>query len=274
MTAILSAGLALQPVGAQPVAPSGGQPVGAQAVATNSGPPVGAQAVAAPAGQPAAALAQAGATTGGAAADSVRRFVEREAAAGGANGATAGLRVEVTVGELDPRLQLAPCGRIEPFIAPGARILGRTSVGLRCTQGATWSVLLPVTVRIFGNALVASRPLPAMQPVTTEDLHAAEVEWTRETTGLVIDRAQLDNQVLARPIAAGQPIPLAALRAQQVIGAGDPVTIQGSGSGFSVALDGVALNAASVGQAVRVRTESGRVIQGTARGQRRVEMAF
>jgi flagella basal body P-ring formation protein FlgA len=233
MTVVLSAGLAMQPAGAQALA-----------------------------------------TTAGAAADSVRRFVEREAATAGANGATTGLRVEVTVGELDPRLQLAPCGRIEPFIAAGARLLGRTSVGLRCTQGATWSVLLPVTVRIYGNALVATKPLPAMQPVTAEDLHAAEVEWTRETTGLVTDRAQLDNQVLARPIAAGQPIPLAALRAQQVIGAGDPVMIQGSGSGFSVALDGVALNAASVGQAVRVRTESGRVIQGTARGQRLVEMAF
>jgi flagella basal body P-ring formation protein FlgA len=202
--------------------------------------------------------------------DTVRLFVEREAAVGGRTG----VRVEVTVGELDPRLQLAPCARAEPFVPSGARLWGRTSIGVRCAQGATWSVLVPVTIRVFGPALVAARPLPALQPVGAEDLGEAEVEWTREPQGVVTRIEQLQMQVPSRPIAPGQPIPLAALRARSLVGAGDVVRIQGVGTGFSITMDGVAMNAAASGQAVRVRTESGRIVQGIARATRVVEVAF
>ena len=49
-------------------------------------------------------------------------------------------RVEVTLGELDPRLRLAPCNRIDPFVPPGQRLWGRSKVGLRCADGARWTV--------------------------------------------------------------------------------------------------------------------------------------
>ncbi len=189
-------------------------------------------------------------------------------------GQAAQARVEVTLGQLDPRLQLAPCARIEPFLPANARLWGRSTVGLRCTQGATWSVQMPVTVRIHGPALVATRPLTANMPIGPEDLAVAEVEWTREPQGVVTYPQQLDNRVLTRPIAAGQPLPLAALRAPQVIAAGDPVKVTGQGRGFAVSVDAVALTAAQDGQAVRVRTDSGRVITGTARSGRRVDVVF
>ena len=183
-------------------------------------------------------------------------------------------RIEVTLGQLDPRLQLAPCARIEPFIPPGARLWGRSHLGLRCADGATWSVQMPVTVRVFGPALVAARPLAANTPLGPDDLMPMEVEWTREPQGVVTDSAQLDNRVLMRPLAAGQPLPLAALRAPQVISAGDPVKVTGRGRGFAVSVDAVAMTSAQDGQAVRVRTEAGRIITGTARGGRRVEVVF
>jgi flagella basal body P-ring formation protein FlgA len=101
-----------------------------------------------------------------------------------------------------------------------------------------------------------------------------EVEWTREAQGVVTDIAQLDNRVLSRPLAAGQPLPLAALRAPQVISAGDPVKVMGRGRGFAVTVDAIAMTSAQDGQSVRVRTDAGRIITGTARGGRRVEVVF
>lgn len=204
-------------------------------------------------------------------------FVQSQAiGALGASPAAAGAqaRVEVTLGQLDPRLQLAPCAHVEPFIPANARLWGRSHVGLRCTQGATWSVQMPVTVRVYGPALVATRPLSAHQPVGADDVTLAEVEWTREPQGVVTDPAQLDNRVPTRPIAVGQPLPLAALRAPVVISAGDPVKLLGQGRGFAVSADAIALAAAQDGQPVRVRTESGRVLTGTARSGRRVEVTF
>src|SRR5574340_1348775 len=42
------------------------------------------------------------------------------------------VRGELTLGELDPRLQLAACARIEPFVPPGSPPWGATRIGLRC----------------------------------------------------------------------------------------------------------------------------------------------
>ena len=202
-----------------------------------------------------------------------RRFVEQEAA--GALAATGGqARIEVAVGEFDTRAKLAPCARTEFFVPGGTRLWGRARIGLRCVQGANWSVLLPVTVRIHGPALVASRHLAALQPIAEGDVHVAEVEWTREALGVVTDVAQLDNRVPTRPIALGQPIPVAALRAPQVVSQGDAVKVVGAGRGFSVSTAAVALAAAQDGQPVRVRTETGRVLTGTARAGRIVEVVF
>jgi len=200
----------------------------------------------------------------------LRLFVERQAA----QGVGVAARIEVTLGELNPRLQLAPCQRVEPFLPAGARLWGRSQIGLRCVQGATWSVQMPVTVRVFGPALVAARSLAANTPIAESDFTEAEVEWTREAQGVATTADQLDNRVLTKPLAVGQPVPLAALRAPQVIAAGDPVKLLGQGRGFAITAQAVALAAAQDGQPVRVRTESGRVLTGTARAGRRVEVTF
>lgn len=205
--------------------------------------------------------------------DPMQQFVQREAAAVAARLGNQ-VRLEISIGTLPAGLQLAPCVRMEPFIPSGVRMWGRTHVGMRCLEGATWSALVPVTVRIFGPALVAARPLPALQPIALDDLRTAEVEWTRELQGVVTDASQIDHRVLVRPISTGQPVPMAALRAPQVVGQGDPVKVLGQGRGFAIQTDGTALAAAQDGQTVRVRTESGRIVSGTARAGRTVELQF
>jgi flagella basal body P-ring formation protein FlgA len=201
-------------------------------------------------------------------------FALREAArtAGGAQS-----RIDVQVGALDPRLQLAPCGKVEPFLPTGARLWGRGVVGVRCIDPAAtarWSITLPVTVRIYGPALVTTRPLPAAALLQQGDFTTAEVEWTREAGAVATDFAQLADRVLTRPLNAGQPIALAALRAPQVVGQGDTVRVIGRGQGFAITVDGVALASALDGQTVRVRTEAGKVVSGTARSGRVVEVMF
>lgn len=68
---------------------------------------------------------------------------------------SAALRMEVQVGQLDPRLRLAPCARVEPFLPAGTRLWGRTRLGLRCVQDAVqWTVFLPITIQAWGPAWV------------------------------------------------------------------------------------------------------------------------
>lgn len=174
-------------------------------------------------------------------------------------------RVEVEVGQLDPRLQLAPCSRAEPFVPKGARLWGRSSIGVRCVDGASWSVLLPVTVKVFGTALVAAGPLAAGSMPGSADFRLEEIDLTRHPGNLVSDPAVLEGKVLARGIAAGQALREDALKVPPVFAPGDPVRIVVQGAGFTIVGEGVAMGAAAEGQRLRVRTDNGRIVVGLVR---------
>lgn len=196
---------------------------------------------------------------------SIQLYLEKERV--GVNG-----RVEVTVGEIDPRLRLAPCARMEPFVPKGARLWGRSNIGVRCIEGATWSTFMPVHVRIYAPALVATRGLSPGTALTAEDYRVEEVELTREPPGVFTDAAQLEDRVLVRTIAAGQTLRADQTRVRPVINAGEQVKVSYIGAGFMVAAEGRALSQAGNGQNVRVQTETGKILNGVARPGRIVEV--
>jgi flagella basal body P-ring formation protein FlgA len=193
------------------------------------------------------------------------------------DGARAGLspraRVEVTVGSLDPRLHLAPCQRIEPHLPNGARLWGKSRIGLRCTQGpVAWNVYLPITVKVFAPSLIAAAPLPAGTVLTAADLRESEVDLAEEP-GTAIGQGTLAvGRTLARPLAAGQALRQSDLKTRQWFAAGDTVSLVAVGPGYTVSGEGQALTPGIEGQVVRVRTENGRVVTGQAVAEHRVEV--
>ena len=201
----------------------------------------------------------------------------KELALGGAKGAaTAGApRVEVVVGQLDPRLRLAPCQRVEPYVPDGMRMWGKSRIGLRCTQGPSkWNVYLPITVKVYGTALVASSGLQAGAVLTSGDVASAEVDLAEDSSAPLTNPDLAIGRTLARPLKAGQGLRQAHLKLRQWFAAGETVTVLAQGQGFSVASEAQALNPGIEGQPVRVRTENGRVLTGLPIGERRVELSL
>lgn len=185
------------------------------------------------------------------------------------------VRVEVVVGKLDPRLQLAACDRIEPYLPPGQRPFGRTHVGLRCLQGPThWNVFLPVTVQVFARALVATTVLPVGTLLQSRHLTEAEVDVAERVDPALRDATQALGRTLARAVPAGAALHQGDLRLRQWFNAGDLVRVVVHGSGWSVSADGQALGAGVEGQPVRVRTDAGRVVSGLPTPDRRVEVTL
>ena len=191
----------------------------------------------------------------------------------GAPGAPSAPRVEVVVGQLDPRLRLAPCQHVETYVPDGVRLWGKARVGLRCTQGAVkWNVYLPITVKVYGRALVATSALAAGSVLTATDLSRAEVDLA-EDASVALPQADLAiGRTLARAVNAGQSIRQSHLKVRQWFAAGETVTVTAQGDGFSVAGEAQALNNGIEGLPVRVRTEAGRVLTGLPVGERRVEL--
>lgn len=185
------------------------------------------------------------------------------------------LRVDVQIGTLDPRLRLAPCQRIEPYLPPGMRLWGKARIGLRCAQGVKpWNVYLPITVRVYGQALVAAVPLPAGSTLRETDLRMAEVDYAEDNAAVVIRPALAVGRTLSRPLIAGQGLRQTDLKARMWFAAGDSVKVLASGPGFSVSSTGQALTSGIEGQSARVRTDNGQVVTGMPVGTRVVELSL
>ncbi len=193
-----------------------------------------------------------------------------QASAGLAPGA---LRVEIEPGRLDPRLNLAPCQRIEAQLPPGARAWGRTRVGLRCVEGEKpWKVYLPVTVKVFAPGVVAAAALPSGTVLRADHLTMAEVDWAEDRSPAVANASHLVGRALLRPLAAGATLHQGDVKQRQWFVAGDTVQLVARGRGFSVAGEGQALSTGIEGRPVRVRTDNGRVLSGLPVGLNRVEV--
>jgi flagellar basal body P-ring formation protein FlgA len=201
-------------------------------------------------------------------AQQARSLVEQAAAQ-----ALPGARLELEVGALDARLQLAPCQKVQAYLPANARAWGRTRVGLRCLEGTKpWNVYLPVTVKVFAPALVLKHALPAGTALNESHLHLATVDWAAANEPPVNHFEPLRGRSLGQALAAGTAVRGSDLKTRLWFAAGDLVQVVARGPGFSVSATAQALAAGLEGTRVRVRTDGGQVLTGVAVGQQRVEV--
>ncbi len=176
-------------------------------------------------------------------------------------------RVEIRFGELPQGTKLAPCRRIEPFLPSGTRLWGRSRIGVRCLSGADWSVSLPVTVKVFGQALVAVRPLQPRTTIGSQDVRLDDVELTQLNAAPLADLAAVDGMEATRSIAAGQALMPYHVKVRPTVAVGDPIRVRVKGAGFTITANGSALAPGTEGNPLRVRTDAGRVVVGILNGQ-------
>jgi len=171
------------------------------------------------------------------------------------------LRMEVSIGQLDRRLKLAPCDRVEPFIPHGTRLWGNTRLGLRCVQGVTrWNVFLPVTVRAMGPAWVIKYQVAPGATLTEADVIEQEVDWAQQNSAILVKPSDWLGQTATRLLSMGQALRQDMVRAAQVFPAGAQVKVVASGQGFEVEASAQAMGHGLVGQPVKVKMEGGRVV--------------
>jgi flagellar basal body P-ring formation protein FlgA len=185
------------------------------------------------------------------------------------------LRYSVEVGAADGRLRLAPCSHLEAYLPPGARLWGRTRVGVRCVDGVTrWNITLPVQVKAWGKAWVMRSHVPVGSTLTASDVLEQEVDWAEDNRSVLSDPSLWEGQTAARLLSTGQTLRDGMVRPTQVFQAGATVKVVAQGPGFQISSEAQALSAGIVGQTARVRMENGRVTSGTVLDVRTVEIAL
>jgi flagella basal body P-ring formation protein FlgA len=150
-------------------------------------------------------------------------------------------------------------------VPPGAKTWGRTNVAVRCQAEQSWSVFLPVHVRVVTDYLVAALPLAQGQTVTAADLARQEGDLSDLPAGVLTDERQAIGRTVTMPVGVGRPLRGDLLRLPMVVQQNQSVKVVSQGPGFQVTNEGRALNNGVEGQVVQVRLSNGQVVSGVAR---------
>lgn len=173
-------------------------------------------------------------------------------------------KVEITVGTLDPRLRLHRCDKpLEAFKPPGSRMIGNTSIGVKCVGATPWKLYVPVKISIYKNVLIAKRYLKRGAKIKASDIELYERDLSTVTRGYMTEPQQAVGMILKQPLMVDAILTPAMLEAQKLVRRGEGVIILAKDNGIEVRMKGKALVDGSNGQIIRVKNlASQRIIEG------------
>ena len=132
---------------------------------------------------------------------------------------------------------------------------------------------MPVTIKAFDSAVVATRALPRGHVLTEQDVTTMESDVSALPAGYSRDAATVMGRRLMRPLAAGTVIGSGAVYVEPTVRRGQAVTLLAQASGFSVRMQGVALSAGGVAERIKIKNlSSGREVEGVIRADSLVEV--
>jgi len=173
-------------------------------------------------------------------------------------------RVSITVAPVFPR-GLAACASLEPFLPPGARTWGRTTVGVRCFGERPWTLYVQARVAVDVTYYTAARPIGPGDTLSATDMLPREGDLASLPRTVITDPSQALGAVSLARIAAGLPLRTDMLRSASSVVIGQTVKLVAAGPNFSISTEGSVLNNAAPGQQVQVRTSGGQIVTGVVK---------
>jgi flagellar basal body P-ring formation protein FlgA len=172
--------------------------------------------------------------------------------------------INITIGTIDPRLHLASCnGSLEAYQSTGGRMLGNTSIGVRCNAGTRWKLYVPVSISVYDNVLIAKRYLRRGTLIQASDLEQQPRDLATLNRGYVTQPQQAVGMILKQPVRAETAINPAMLEAQKLVRRGESVIILAKNEGLEVRMKGKALNDGVNGEIIQVQNlASQRIVEG------------
>ncbi|TDV08053.1 flagella basal body P-ring formation protein FlgA [Paraburkholderia caballeronis] len=180
-------------------------------------------------------------------------------------------RVSITVAQVFPR-GLAACTSLEPFLPPGARMWGRTTVGIRCVGERPWTLYVQARVAVQVTYYTAARPIAPGDSLAATDLLPREGDLASLPQTVITDPSQALGAVSLARIAAGLPLRTDMLRSASSVVIGQTVKLVAVGPSFTISTEGSVLNNAAPGQQVQVRTSGGQIVTGVVKDAATVEV--
>lgn len=175
-----------------------------------------------------------------------------------------GRQAIATAGYLDARLRLMRCtGPLTASRPPGSTLAARTTVGVSCTQGASWTVYVPVLLESEGPVLVTKRTVARGSAIGTTDVESQVLRVPGLATHYVATTEELAGRHAKRALPPGTVVSNDELATNVLVKKGQQVTLLAAIGGIEVRANGKAL--ADGGSADRIRVQnlnSSRIVEG------------
>lgn len=183
-------------------------------------------------------------------------------------------RIVPTAGHLDPRLHLPLCSvALDPYLTPGAKVTGRTIVGVRCSGSKPWKIYLPVYVAVMEDVVIAQSAIQRDYLIRPEDVTLEKRDVSGLAGGYLSRISDIVGHRLKQSVAPGVVIVPALLRAEVLVKRGQTVTLFVRNDSLNIRMSGKALMDGASDQRIRVEnTVSGRIVEGLVRSAERVEV--
>jgi flagella basal body P-ring formation protein FlgA len=173
---------------------------------------------------------------------------------------------------IDDRLKLSACGGELEARVERAIVRGQGTIAVSCAGPNPWRLFVPVRTTQQVPVLVLTRNVQAGEVLTAGDLATERRAVQTLPYDHLSDASQAQGLMLRRTQTSGTVLVAAALERPEVVSRGALVTIIAGAGPVTVKSDGVALESARLGQRLRIRSASGRVIEGTAEGPGQVRV--
>ncbi len=160
---------------------------------------------------------------------------------------------EITIGKLDPRLQLAACEHpLRAFFPPGSRLPGNTTVGVICEGQKPWTLYLSAEVKARREVVVTQRPLLRGALISAEDLRL-ELRQVGSSQDYFTEISDVIGKLAKRPLASRIVLSPQALSTPPLVRRGQQIVIVAAVPGIDVRMQGTALSDGAKGDHITVR---------------------
>jgi flagella basal body P-ring formation protein FlgA len=178
------------------------------------------------------------------------------------------------LGVLDNRLRLKYCRKsLKISFSNELRNRGNTSLRVECDQIGGWKIHLPVSVDIFDNVLVSSRPLVKGQLIDDNVVKFEKNNVSRLNRGYYTRSDDLQFLEVSRNLKRGVILTPGNLKPRMMVKSGQTVTLILNYKGIQIKSSGQALRSARMGQIVKVRNnQSQRIVEGIVSGEAQVKI--
>lgn len=173
-----------------------------------------------------------------------------------------GVRWEIQIRGLDPRIKLADCPTPLEFNVSGNKQLSRNAtIHTRCfdeQQQQVWALYVPTQIKKLQQAVISKSALPSGYVIETDDVTLAYRDTFTLRNGFFRKPQEVIGSKTRQSVSPDQVL---RKRSLCQVCKGESVIVEAKGSGLHIKTEGLALNNGTQGETVRIQNKrSGRKI--------------